>query len=70
MTFDPARNEICLHNPYLPPFLDHVLMRNVKLGDASVDLSVHRDGDAVSVESIRTEGVIRVCVIYDNQRIS
>jgi glycogen debranching enzyme len=70
LTFDPARNEICLHNPYLPPFLDHVLMRNVKLGDASVDLSVHRDGDAVSVESIRTEGVIRVCVIYDNQRIS
>lgn len=70
LTFDPARNEICLHNPYLPPFLDQVLMRNVKLGDASVDLSVHRDGDAVSVESIRTEGVIRVCVIYDNQRIS
>ena len=70
LTFDPARNEICLHNPYLPPFLDHVLMRNVRLGDASVDLSVHRDGDAVSVESIRTEGVIRVCVIYDNQRIN
>jgi glycogen debranching enzyme len=66
LTFDPARREICLHNPYLPPFLDHVLLRNVRLCDASVDLMVHRDGDAVSVEVVRTEGTIRVLVIYDD----
>ena len=70
LTFDPARSEICLHNPYLPLFLDNVLVRNVRLGDASVDLAVHRDRDAVSVETVRTQGVIRVCVIYDNRRIS
>jgi glycogen debranching enzyme len=65
LTFDPARKEICLHNPYLPPFLDNVLLRNVRLCGASVDLMVHRDGDAVSVEVIRTDGVIRVSVVYD-----
>ena len=65
LTLDPFKREICLHNPYLPPFLtthycatcDH---------DASVDLMVHRDGDAVSVEVIRTEGTIRVLVMYDD----
>jgi glycogen debranching enzyme len=66
LTFDPARREICLHNPYLPPFLDHVLLRNARLCDASVDLMVHRDGDAVSVEVVRTEGAIRVLVVYDD----
>jgi glycogen debranching enzyme len=66
LVFDPARNEICLHNPYLPPFLDHVLLRNVRLREASVDLMIHRDGDAVSVEVIRTHGVIRVSVVYDS----
>ena len=66
LTFDPFKREICLHNPYLPPFLDHVLLRNARLCDASVDLMVHRDGDAVSVEVIRTEGAIRVLVMYDD----
>lgn len=56
--------------PYLPPFSRNVLVGNVRLSDASVDLVVHREGDAVSVEAIRPQGVIRVCVIYDNQRIS
>ena len=42
----------------------------MRLSDASVDLVVHREGDAVSVEASRPQGVIRVCVIYDNQRIS
>jgi glycogen debranching enzyme len=65
LTFDPGRNEICLHNPYLPPFLDNVLLRNVRLCEAGVDLLIHRDGDAVSVEVLRTEGVIRVSVVYD-----
>ena len=65
LTFDPGRNEISLHDPYLPPFLDHVLLRNVRLCEASVDLMVHRDRNAVSVEVIRAQGVIRVCVVYD-----
>ena len=56
--------------PYLPPFSRNVLAGNVRLSDASVDLVVHREGDAVSVEAIRPQEVIRVCVIYDNQRIS
>jgi glycogen debranching enzyme len=70
LTFDPSRAEICLHNPYLPSFLDNLLLRNVRLCDASVDLLVHRDGDAVSVEVIRAKGEIRVSVVYDYSRIA
>jgi glycogen debranching enzyme len=64
LTFDPARREICLHNPYLPPFLNHVRLRNARLCDATVDLMIHRDGDAVSVEVVRTQGAVRVLVAY------
>ena len=65
LTFDPGRHEISLRDPHLPPFLDHVLLRNVQLCGASVDLMVHRDRNAVSVEVVRTQGEIRVCVVYD-----
>jgi glycogen debranching enzyme len=65
LTFDPARQEISLHNPYLPPFLDNVMLRSVRLCEADVDLMVHRDGDAVSVEVLRTQGALRVSVVYD-----
>ena len=68
LTFDPSRNEIRLENPYVPLFLDHLLLRNVGLCGASADLLVHRDGDAVSVEVIRAEGEIRVSVVYDYSR--
>jgi glycogen debranching enzyme len=68
LTFDPSRNEVCLQNPYVPSFLDHLLLRNVGLCGASADLLVHRDGDAVSVEVIRAEGEIRVSVVYDYSR--
>jgi glycogen debranching enzyme len=65
LTFDPTRREICLHNPYLPPFLGHLVLRGARLCDGSVDLVVRRDGDAVSVEVLRTEGAIRVLAIYE-----
>ena len=38
LEFDAARGEIRLRNPRLPAFLDEVLLRNLQLGDATVDL--------------------------------
>jgi glycogen debranching enzyme len=65
LTFNPSEHEICLRQPYLPPFLDVVTLRNLTLHDASVDLRLHRHHDTVSVEVIRTEGNVRVAVLYD-----
>ncbi len=63
LEFDSGANEIRLRNPRLPPFLDEMLLRNVTLGDASVDLIVRRHGDNVSVAIPRRRGDVQVSVI-------
>jgi glycogen debranching enzyme len=64
LEFDPGRCEIRLRNPRLPSFLDRVVLRNVRLGKASVDLGVSRHDDNVAVEIIGSEGTIHVSVVY------
>src|SRR5712691_2021080 len=64
LQFDPAAAEIRLIDPRLPSFLDSVTLRNLRLGDCIVDLVARRTHDNVSVEVVRTEGLIRVAVIH------
>ena len=66
LKFDPFNNEIRLCNPMLPPFLDEVILRNLRLGDASVDLRVRRNGDTVSLDTPRISGDIRVSVVFSS----
>jgi glycogen debranching enzyme len=66
LKFDPFNNEIRLCNPMLPPFLDEVVLRNLQLGDASVDLRVRRNGDTVSLDTPRISGDIRVSVVFSS----
>src|SRR5207248_1164999 len=42
LEFDPRNSEIRLRNPRLPAFLDEVLLRNLQLGSASLDLQIRR----------------------------
>lgn len=58
--FDPAANEIRLRNPRLPSFLDEVVLRNLRLKEASVDLKVRRHDSEVLVEILRTQGQVHV----------
>jgi glycogen debranching enzyme len=64
LEFDHAAGEIRLRNPRLPRFLNEVVLRNLQLGQASVDLVVHRHGDEVSMELLRTSGKIQVSVAF------
>jgi glycogen debranching enzyme len=64
LEFDPAAGEIRLRNPRLPRFLDEVVLRNLQLGQASVDLRVHRRDDEVSVELLQTSGKIQVSAVF------
>jgi glycogen debranching enzyme len=63
LQFDPAANEIRLLNPSLPDFLDEVTLRNLRLGESSVDLTVHRHNNEVSLEIKRRHGQIQVSVV-------
>jgi glycogen debranching enzyme len=61
--FDVARNEIRLRNPYLPAFLNEVVLHDLQLGPSSVDLRIRRHGDDVSLEVLRTRGQIQVSIV-------
>ena len=60
----PRPCQIRLRNPRLPPFLDRVTLRNLRLDEASVDLCVRRHGDEVSLQVLRSEGQIGVSALY------
>jgi glycogen debranching enzyme len=58
---DPLANAIRFRNPTLPAFLDSVVLRGLKAGAGSVDLSVHRHGgDEISFQILEARGGIEV----------
>ncbi|TMJ48832.1 MAG: amylo-alpha-1,6-glucosidase [Alphaproteobacteria bacterium] len=64
LEFDVARNEIRLRSPCLPPFLEEVAVSNLRLGDSSVDLTVHREPDGkVSLRVGRKSGNVQIGLV-------
>ena len=63
LEFDAERGEIRLRNPRLPTFLNEVILRELRLKDASVDLRIRRHGDDVSLEVLRKRGQIQVSIV-------
>ena len=53
-----------LRNPRLPPFLNEVTLRNLRLNHSAVDLMLRRHGNDVSLQVLRNEGQIRVAAVY------
>ena len=63
LSFDPAQEQITLSRPVLPAFLDEVLLRNVSIGQGTVDLALRRAADDVVVQVLRRDGNARVLTI-------
>src|SRR3984893_766395 len=63
LEFDATRGEIRLRNPRLPAFLNEVILRELRLKGASVDLRIRRHGDDVSLEVLRKRGQIQVSIV-------
>jgi glycogen debranching enzyme len=67
LEFDPFSQEVRLHNPRLPAFLDEVILRDLRLGAASIDLRVRRHSGTVSVDSLRINGDVRVSILFSSE---
>jgi glycogen debranching enzyme len=65
LQFDPITNEIRLHSPRLPPFLDWVVLRNLRLKQSTVDLKIRRHANDVSVEILERRGQLQVAVVFE-----
>jgi glycogen debranching enzyme len=62
--FDTQKSEIRLREPRLPPFLDEITIRGLRLGDSEADLQIRRCSDNhVSLDVMRSKGTIRFSVV-------
>ncbi len=64
LMFDPASQELKLHNPSLPRFLDEIVLHNLRINDSSIDLKVRRHATGVSVDVLRQRGDAQVSIIF------
>jgi glycogen debranching enzyme len=62
LTFDVGGGRVVLEEPVLPPFLDEILLRNVRLGQGSLDILVCRAGSGVTTSALRRDGDIGLVV--------
>ncbi|HKI06126.1 MAG TPA: amylo-alpha-1,6-glucosidase [Thermoanaerobaculia bacterium] len=63
LDIDAPGGRICLERPELPAGLDSVTLRNLRVGDASVDLIFQRHDREVGVHLERRDGEIEVIVV-------
>jgi glycogen debranching enzyme len=57
------RHQVRLRDPVMPDFLSEVVLRNLRLGNAAVDVRLHRYGSDVSANIIGREGSLRVVTL-------
>lgn len=60
LSFDPEKPEIRFRHPQLPPFLDHVEIRDLTIRGTTVDLWLQRYPNNVGVNVIRKHGDVEV----------
>ena len=60
LKLDHAKREISFTDPHLPPFLDDVHLRGLRLGSSRADLRVHRSGLDVVVSVSDRRGPLRI----------
>jgi hypothetical protein len=58
-----CEKRIMFRYPILPPFLDQVVVKGLRVGPASVDISLSRYGEDVGINVLRREGPVDVVVI-------
>jgi hypothetical protein len=66
LAFDPAARHVRLINPSVPAFAGEITVRNLSLGDASVDFVVRQDGEAISLQVLRTRGDLQVSLVFNS----
>ena len=56
-------NEISLRDPVLPQSLQELTIRNLKLGNTSLDLLLHRHGGDVTANVLKRSGSCAVSIV-------
>ena len=62
LRIEAPRARLSFSQPVLPPFLEFVEIKNLRIGNAAVDLSLERHAHDVSVNVLRREGRVEIVV--------
>ena len=62
LRIDAPRARLSFSQPVLPPFLEHIQIKNLRIGEAKVDLSIERHEKDVGINILRREGCIEIVV--------
>jgi len=60
---DAESATLVMHRPRLPPFLDWVNLRGLRVAEAVLDVGLRREGDTVAVTLLEREGEAEVQVV-------
>jgi glycogen debranching enzyme len=60
MDIDARESTFQIANAKLPPFLDHLMLENIAIGDARLDVRLQRQEDGVEIDVIERRGSISV----------
>jgi glycogen debranching enzyme len=63
LIFKPSRNEIRFKEPYLPSFLDEVLLKGLCLNGRSADIAIRRSRENVVIDVLERHGDLRVVTV-------
>jgi glycogen debranching enzyme len=63
--FDPAANAIRFRNPGLPASFEQIVLRQLRLNDAAVDIELMRSDSHVSMRVLRSVGAVQVSMVVD-----
>jgi glycogen debranching enzyme len=62
LRIEAPRARLSFLQPVLPPFLEHIEIKNLRIGDAAVDLSLERHTKDVGINILRREGRVEIVV--------
>lgn len=63
LSVDAPNGQITFAHPVLPHYLDTIEIKNLRVGDAALDLIIHRYPEDVGINVVRREGRITVTTI-------
>ena len=62
LQIDAPRACLSFSQPVLPPFLEHIEIKNLRIGDAAVDLSLERHTNDVGINILQRKGRVEIVV--------
>jgi glycogen debranching enzyme len=63
IAFDPAARAVRFDGPVMPPFADSVVLRNLAIGEAHIDVQLQGAGATAGMRVLRREGDIRAVMV-------